>query len=98
MYFDLAESTEHPWMSPYTSKNRDLYFTDGKRSIDYVLAYSRTKTTEVHAAKRTAFLKSLARELVEIEVEDCCGQILGQTHVGPSPPKEPIISTRIQPT
>ncbi|GAA47265.1 anoctamin-1, partial [Clonorchis sinensis] len=79
-------------------KNRDLYFTDGKRSIDYVLAYSRTKTTEVHAAKRTAFLKGLARELVEIEVEDCCGQILGRTAVGPSPPTEPIISARIQPT
>ncbi|OON17572.1 hypothetical protein X801_06589, partial [Opisthorchis viverrini] len=98
MYFNVAESTEHSWMSPYTSKNRDLYFTDGKRSIDYVLVYSRTKTTEVHAAKRTAFLKGLARELVEIEVEDCCGQILGKTDVGSSPPTEPIISASIQPT
>ncbi|TPP65893.1 Anoctamin [Fasciola gigantica] len=74
---DDTVSENIPWRSPLTSKNPDLYFRDGKRRIDYVLVYSKSdsKWTEI----RLAFLRSLARLMVEIEVEDCFGKLLGAT-------------------
>ncbi|XP_018653261.1 putative anoctamin [Schistosoma mansoni] len=65
--------------STYTSTNPELYFRDGKRRTDYVLAY-RFSTSKYHdQSRRLLFLNELAKQKIEIEVEDSNGNLLGAT-------------------
>ena len=50
----------------------DLYFRDGQRRIDYVLAYRRGDSEKDvrRANKRVEFEKNLLEEGIEIEVEE----------------------------
>ncbi|CAH8587870.1 unnamed protein product, partial [Dicrocoelium dendriticum] len=84
------------WRSPYTSTNPDLYFQDGKRRIDFVLVYSQLDPSAENASKREAFLTGLAEEMIEIEVEDCSGNVLGRTGMATdTAPLEPDIEASL---
>lgn len=46
-----------------------MFFKDGKRRIDFVLAYSRGKEDNMEIeSKRFSFLNAMAEQMVEIEV------------------------------
>lgn len=63
----------------YASRSAEMFFRDGKRRIDFVLAYHPKPNDEINRIKRTMFLKALADQMVEIEVEDCFGNLLAAT-------------------
>lgn len=56
-----------------------MFFQDGKRRIDYVLVYRANEMNDTIKAKRYAFLTALAEQMIEIEVENCQGEILAKT-------------------
>ncbi|VDK32493.1 unnamed protein product [Taenia asiatica] len=56
-----------------------MYFRDGKRRIDFVLVYTAGESDIVATSKRYAFLSALAEQMIEIEVENCHGEILAKT-------------------
>ncbi|VDM04352.1 unnamed protein product [Schistocephalus solidus] len=56
-----------------------MFFRDGKRRIDFVIAYKKGQNSDDKEAKRFAFLSALAAQMIEIEVEDCHGNILAST-------------------
>ncbi len=45
-----------------------MFFRDGKRRIDFVIAYRKGQDDEMKEAKRFAFLNALADQMIEIEV------------------------------
>lgn len=61
------------------SENESLYFNDGKRSIDFVLAWKRGEernTVErIKEIKRTIFEENLRTEGLELEAEDIDGEL-----------------------
>uniref|UniRef100_A0A0X3NPU4 Anoctamin n=1 Tax=Schistocephalus solidus TaxID=70667 RepID=A0A0X3NPU4_SCHSO len=63
----------------YYSKSPEMFFRDGKRRIDFVIAYKKGQNSDDKEAKRFAFLSALAAQMIEIEVEDCHGNILAST-------------------
>ncbi|CAH8594458.1 unnamed protein product [Schistosoma intercalatum] len=65
--------------STYTSTNPELYFRDGKRRTDYVLAYRFSTSKYNDQNRRLLFLNELAKQKIEIEVEDSNGNLLGAT-------------------
>ncbi|KAL5107123.1 hypothetical protein TcWFU_009406 [Taenia crassiceps] len=65
--------------SEYYSSSPEMFFRDGKRRIDYVLVYTSNETDIVATSKRYAFLSALAEQMIEIEVENCQGEILAKT-------------------
>ncbi|CAH8605802.1 unnamed protein product [Schistosoma guineensis] len=65
--------------STYTSTNPELYFRDGKRRTDYVLAYRSSTSKYNDQNRRLLFLNELAKQKIEIEVEDSNGNLLGAT-------------------
>ncbi|KAH8873920.1 Anoctamin-7 [Schistosoma japonicum] len=65
--------------SVYTSTNPELYFRDGKRRTDYVLAYRFSASRCHDHNRRLLFLSELAKQKIEIEVEDSNGNLLGAT-------------------
>lgn len=65
--------------SAYDSCDPGLFFQDGKRKIDYVLVHRQSDPNEEKELRRVAFLSALAGQMIEIEIEDCNGNILGGT-------------------
>uniref|UniRef100_A0A158REV8 Anoctamin n=1 Tax=Hydatigena taeniaeformis TaxID=6205 RepID=A0A158REV8_HYDTA len=65
--------------SEYYSNSPEMFFRDGKRRIDFVLVYTADETDIVARSKRYAFLTALAEQMIEIEVENCQGEILART-------------------
>ncbi|CAH8543485.1 unnamed protein product [Schistosoma turkestanicum] len=65
--------------STYTSTNPELYFRDAKRRTDYVLAYRFSTSKYYDRNRRLLFLNELAKQKIEIEVEDSNGNLLGAT-------------------
>ncbi|KAM3185975.1 hypothetical protein ACTXT7_005275 [Hymenolepis weldensis] len=63
----------------YNSTSREMFFQDGKRRIDYVLVYRDGEMADTIKSKRYAFLAALAEQMIEIEVENCRGEILART-------------------
>ncbi|VDN24083.1 unnamed protein product [Dibothriocephalus latus] len=63
----------------YYSKSPEMFFRDGKRRIDFVIVYKKGQNSEDKEAKRFAFLSALADQMIEMEVEDCNGNILAAT-------------------
>uniref|UniRef100_A0A5K3FBR5 Anoctamin n=1 Tax=Mesocestoides corti TaxID=53468 RepID=A0A5K3FBR5_MESCO len=63
----------------YYSNSPEMFFRDGKRRIDFVLVYKLWDRNENHEAQRFAFLSALADQMIEIEVEDCQGNIVAAT-------------------
>ncbi|VDP22180.1 unnamed protein product, partial [Schistosoma margrebowiei] len=59
--------------------NPELYFRDGKRKTDYVLAYRFSTSKYNDQNRRLLFLNELAKQKIEIEVEDSNGNLLGAT-------------------
>ncbi|CDI97940.1 protein of unknown function DUF590 [Echinococcus multilocularis] len=70
--------------SEYYSESPEMFFRDRKRRIDFVLVYKAEETDIVSKSKRFAFLSALAEQMIEIEVENCQGEILAKT--GPQKP------------
>nr|CUU99443.1 hypothetical transcript [Hymenolepis microstoma] len=63
----------------YYSTSPEMFFQDGKRRIDYVLVFKSGEVDETVKSKRYAFLSALAEQMIEIEVENCQGEILART-------------------
>ncbi|VUZ41606.1 unnamed protein product [Hymenolepis diminuta] len=63
----------------YNSTSREMFFQDGKRRIDYVLVYRDGEMDDNIKSKRYAFLTALAEQMIEIEVENCRGEIVAKT-------------------
>lgn len=60
------------------SANNSLFFTDGERSVDFVLAYERhfnPNTEKTNVQKRKVFLENLINQGLEVEVEDLENEI-----------------------
>lgn len=61
------------------SENESLYFNDGKRSIDFVLAWQkaeeRTTTEKIKEIKRAIFEENLRNEGLELESEEIDGDL-----------------------
>ncbi len=49
-------------------RSPEMFFRDGKRRIDFVIAYRKGQDDEMKEAKRFAFLNALADQMIEIEV------------------------------
>ncbi|VDN97449.1 unnamed protein product [Rodentolepis nana] len=63
----------------YYSTSPEMFFQDGKRRIDYVLVFKSGEMDDTIKSKRYAFLSALAAQMIEIEVENCQGEILAKT-------------------
>lgn len=67
------EFCKSPQIQEKKSANNSLFFTDGQRSVDFVLAYEKhfnPNTERTNAQKRRTFLENLINQGLEVEIED----------------------------